>query len=155
MQRVQSEPMVPKTLSLQTERTVIVARIWNEALFAGRFALVGVAATIVHILVVWMLIELGNRTPLLANLAAFLTAFVVSFTGHYFWTFQVPGHLGRAVRRFFVISGSAFAINTGLLAVLLEASWLSGSVSAMLAAIVTPVITFAASRLWGFNPSNE
>ncbi|HRF43172.1 MAG TPA: GtrA family protein [Candidatus Competibacteraceae bacterium] len=147
--------MVLKTVSLQTERAVIIARIWNEAFLAGRFALVGITATMVHMLVVWMLIELGNRAPLLANLAAFLTAFVVSFTGHYFWTFQVPGHLGRAARRFFMISGSAFAINTGLLAVLLEVSGLSDSVSAVLAAIVTPVITFAASRLWGFSPSNE
>jgi putative flippase GtrA len=106
-------------------------------------------------LVVWMLIELGNRVPLLANLAAFVTAFMVSFTGHYFWTFQVPGHPGRAVRRFFVISGSAFAINTSLLAVLLEAGWLSDSVSAVLAALVVPIITFFSSRLWGFSPSNE
>lgn len=140
-------------MSFRTQRTIIITCLWNEALFVWRFALVGISATIVHMLVVWMLIEVGSRAPLLANLAAFLTAFVVSFTGHYFWTFRVPGHFGRAAQRFFLIAGSAFAINTSLLAMLLKVSWLSNSSAAMLAAIVVPVITFVASRLWGFSQS--
>jgi putative flippase GtrA len=117
---------------------------------AGRFAVVGAAATLVHMLVVWLLIEQASLPPLLANLLAFLTAFAVSFSGHYLWTFGAPGNPVRAMRRLFVISGSAFAVNTVLLAALLRAGWLTPSAAAVIAAGVVPAITFVASRVWGF-----
>lgn len=131
------------------------AKIRRELLLAGRFALVGIAATLTHMLVVWMLIELTGLPSLLANLMAFLTAFVVSFTGHYHWSFQGAGNPGRAMRRLFLISSSAFLVNTALLASLLKAGWVSASVAAVVAAAVVPMISFLASRFWGFKPSTE
>lgn len=130
-----------------------LAKVRKELLLAGRFALVGIVATLVHMLIAWALIELTRFPPLLANLMAFLAAFVVSFTGHYHWTFQGAGNPWRAMRRLFLISSSAFAINTLLLAGLLKTSWMSASVAAIVAAGIVPVISFLASRLWGFKPS--
>jgi putative flippase GtrA len=133
---------------------ILIAVIRKEFFLASRFALVGIIATLVHMSVVGALIELTLvSSPLLANLAAFLTAFVVSFTGHYHWTFQGPGNPRRAMKRMFVISSSAFAVNTVLLASLLKAGWMSASVSAIVAAAIVPAISFLASRFWGFKPS--
>lgn len=126
------------------------AWLWRELFVAARFGMVGVAATAVHILIVWLLLSETTLQPLVANMFAFLTAFGISFTGNYFWTFSSPGDPGKAMRRFLLISVSAFALNTLLLASLLRGGWLSPIVAAIVSAAVVPAITFLASRLWGF-----
>jgi putative flippase GtrA len=73
-------------------------RVWRELLTLFRFGIVGVMATAVHIFVVWVLLNHTHLATLIANALAFLTAFGVSFSGHYFWTFQNPGAPGRAIR---------------------------------------------------------
>ncbi len=119
---------------------------------AGRFGLVGGTATLIHMLLAWFLLGNSLLPALLANLVAFMTAFTFSFSGNYYWTFRQPGQRGKVMRRFFLISATAFAANTLLLAVLLNAGWLSPTASVLSAAIVIPVITFTASRFWAFCP---
>ncbi|MDK9689835.1 GtrA family protein [Azospira sp.] len=126
------------------------ASLLCELFLAIRFSIVGAVAAIIHIAVVWVLIERVLFPPLEANLIAFLSAFGFAFCGHYRWTFQKPGHPGQAMRRYFVISAVAFVLNTLLLAGFLKTGWLPPSVSAIVAALVIPVVTFLASRLWGF-----
>ena len=125
-------------------------KLCKEIIIAGRFGLVGGIATAIHMLVVWTLIERSSVPVLSANLIAFITAFCFSFAGNYYWTFRKPGQRGRVLRRFFLISASAFAANTFLLAALLNADWLTPIASALSAATVIPLITFLASRMWGF-----
>ncbi|WP_221066617.1 DUF6311 domain-containing protein [Methylomagnum ishizawai] len=129
------------------------ARFWREFIIAGRFGMVGATATAVHITVVWLLVGTGWFPVLAANLVAFLTAFGISFTGNYCWTFSRPGCPRRALARFFLISGSAFTANTVVLAALLRTGWLAPQVAAVASAALIPVITFLASRLWVFRAS--
>lgn len=131
----------------------LLANVRREAFLIGRFTVVGIAATLTHMLIAWTLTELMRLPPLLANLMAFLTAFAVSFTGHYYWTFRGAGSLQCAIKRLFLISLSAFFINTLLLATLIEAGWMSDSSAVVLAAGVVPAISFLASRYWGFKTS--
>ncbi|WP_090936053.1 GtrA family protein [Azotobacter beijerinckii] len=131
----------------------LIAKLHREAFLVGRFAVVGIAATLAHMLIAWILTELMRLPPLLANLMAFLTAFAVSFTGHYYWTFRRVGSLQRAIKRLFLISLSAFFVNTLLLATLIEGGWMSDSSAVVLAAGVVPAISFLASRFWGFKTS--
>jgi putative flippase GtrA len=125
-------------------------RIWQELLTVFRFGIVGVIATAVHVLVVWVLLNYTNLPVLIANAFAFLTAFGVSFSGHYFWTFQNPGNPGRAIRRFLLISTGGFAMNTLFLAAMLRIGWFSPFIAAVVSIAVIPLVTFLASRLWGF-----
>lgn len=132
-----------------------LAGLRKELFLAWRFALVGIVATLVHMLMVWALIELNLFPPLIANLIAFLTAFIMSFTGHYHWTFQRPGNPRRALKRLFLISSFGFAVNMLLLASLIKTGWVSDSLAAILAASVVPAIGFLASRFWGFKKVEE
>lgn len=125
-------------------------QLWQELITAARFGLVGVFATAVHITLVWVLLRHTATPPLVANTLAFLTAFGVSFSGNYWWTFRSPGHPRRAMYRFFLISGSAFLINTLVLALLLQAAWLPPHLAAVCSASLVPVLSYLASRLWGF-----
>lgn len=129
-------------------------RIRRELLTILRFGSVGVIATVVHILVVWVLLNHTRLPALISNAIAFLTAFGVSFFGHYFWTFQNPGNPGRAIRRFLLISTGGFAMNTLLLAAMLRIGWLSPFASAVVSVAIIPLVTFLASRLWGFRRAN-
>ena len=141
-----------------TGRTVLRARLLREMVIASRFTLVGIAATGVHVFVLWLLLAKTALPTLVANLLAFLAAFGLSFIGNYVWTFSAPGDPYRAVRRFLLISSGAFVTNTLLLAGLLASKWLESIHAAMVSAVVIPAITFLASRLWGFNyerPSQE
>jgi putative flippase GtrA len=130
--------------------TTLRIRIVREAIIASRFILVGIAATGMHLFVLWLLIFTTTFPTLLANLFAFLAAFGVSFAGHYIWTFSSPGEPYQAVRRFLLISISAFLFNSVLLAGLLSTEWLKPMHAAMLSVAAIPALTFLGSRLWAF-----
>lgn len=130
-------------------------RVLKELLIAVRFGIIGITATALHIGVVWTLLSSTHLSALLANLIAFLCAFVLSFTGNYIWTFSAPGAPGKAMRRFFLISLSAFVANSTLLATILASGWLSPRLAAVASASVVPGITFLASRLWGFRQQSN
>lgn len=128
------------------------SRMWREFLYATRFAIVGAVATLVHLTVVWLLIERTAIPALAANTLAFLGAFIFSFAGNYYWTFGRPGSPKAAIQRFFLVSSSAFAVNTITLAALISANFFEPSTAAVFAALLIPAATFLASRLWAFRP---
>ncbi len=137
------------------EKSLTRKQLWHEMVIAARFGLVGIVSTTVHILIVWLLLISTVFSPIVANTFAFLTAFGISFVGNYRWTFRSPGNVGRAIKRFLLISVSAFVINTLLLAVLLRGEWFSPLVAAIFSAAVVPLITFVTSRFWGFQSREE
>jgi putative flippase GtrA len=126
------------------------AVVFREFLTASRFAIVGLAATAVHVVAVWTLLHTTNIPVYLATLCAFLIAFGVSFGGHYFWTFGVSGPLARSFVRFFLISLTGLGTNLVLLTLLMHSGRFSPSTCAVAGALVVPAISYCASRLWGF-----
>ncbi|MDQ8031511.1 sugar translocase [Bordetella genomosp. 1] len=117
----------------------------------GWFVFVGCAAAATHWLVAVGCVEALGAAPLLANLAGWLIAFVVSFTGHYRLTFR---HLSRnwtlAARRFFLVSAAGFVVNEAAYAWLLHATDLPYDLLLALILIALACLTFLASRLWAF-----
>jgi putative flippase GtrA len=128
---------------------------WRELAIATRFGLVGIVATTVHIIVVWLILNQTGSNPLSANTLAFAIAFGISFLGHYMWTFGLPGSPHRAMFRFFLISTTAFLVNTLILSFLVYSGWFTPVVSAVISASVVPVISFSASRFWAFRKHSE
>lgn len=124
---------------------------WRELVIATRFGLVGISATSIHIVIVWLVMTLAGLNPILANTIAFTCAFCISFMGNYIWTFRSPGSPRRAMFRFFIISAIAFFLNTSILVVLVQGGWFSHAVSAIISASLVPIISFIAIRFWGFN----
>lgn len=127
----------------------------NSLLQAGRFAIVGLVATAVHISILWVLINLFAIQVFFANLTAFIIAFLVSFSGHYLWTFKSSLEFYKAVIRFLLISLSGFLLNNIILITLLKKAWFSNTTAATLAVIIVPAITFIASKLWGFKNATQ
>lgn len=122
----------------------------TEFLTICRFGIIGVLATTTHIGIVWVLIASAGLHPLLANVLAFLVAFMVSFSGHYYWTFVSRVSRRQAIKRFFLISGSAFVVNNVVLVALLKDEQIAPLLATISAVFVIPVITYVLGRLWAF-----
>ncbi len=115
------------------------------------FIAVGSTAAAVHFGVVVALVSAFDVAPLSANVAGWLIAFSVSFTGHLNLSFrdeQAPPL--RAGLRFFAISAAGFLANEAMYAVLLHWSGLSYAVALAVVLIVIALITYLASRHWAF-----
>lgn len=121
-----------------------------ELLLVGRFSAVGIISTFIHIGTVSIIMAKSHIVPMIANLLAFVLAFTFSFLGQYHWTFKARCNKKTALRRFFLVSMTAFLVNNILLASLLRIEVLSNYLSTILAATIIPVITYTASRIWAF-----
>lgn len=123
---------------------------WHELKTLVRFGVIGIAATAVHVTIVFLLIERANAQPILANLIAFAFAFVVSFSGQYYWTFRSKRRISSAVTRFFLVAFSAFLVNNVVLITLLDMDLMQPSLAAVLAVFVIPLISYLLGRFWAF-----
>ena len=121
-----------------------------EVITALKFSVVGVTATILHLLVALFLMGYYDFYPVIANFGAFLCAFVVSFLGNFHWTFRVDTSQRVALVKFFSVTMIAFVINNLLLIVLLNVANLPKQWVVVIAAMVIPFVTFISSRLWVF-----
>ena len=72
---------------------VDLEKLKTEGAAVGKFAIIGVIATLTHAIVASALFEGGILSVVPSNICGFLTAFAVSFSGHYFWSFS---HLRRS-----------------------------------------------------------
>jgi putative flippase GtrA len=128
------------------------AAVVRLALQYGRFTLVGLGATALHVLVYAATIELLDLAPLAANALGFAAGVNVSFIGHRRWTFAggYAENTARSLARFWVVALMGFALNTGFVHLVTGTLGLHYRWSIPLIAGVTPVVTFTLSKLWAF-----
>ena len=88
-----------------------------------------------------------------ANVLAFLTAFSLSFSGNYFWTFR-DNHSVPAIRsamfQSLMVSASAFIINSTALFTLITLAGVTEYLAVLLSVMLVPAYTFILSRFWVF-----
>lgn len=110
-----------------------------------RFAFVGAAATLVHLGVAQSLLLLTGLNAYIANIAGFLCAFLLSYVGHYFFTFRHTGAHSAAIAKFLMLAIGGFALNN----VILTTGILLGVpayISLFFATAVPPLAVFLVSR---------
>lgn len=141
--------MIYSTATRKSRRK-IRSRVLVEFFLAVRFGLIGILATTIHITIVWTLISTTLISVLEANSIAFGCAFWVSFLGNYLFTFRAPGSPRKAIFRFMAITSGAFFLNSILLSTILEMRLLNPTLVTIGAAAIIPLVSFLASRFWGF-----
>ena len=120
----------------------------------SKFASVGVVATAVHALV--YTVAGGLLEPMLANLIAFIIAFLFSYSGHFLWTFRAQTK-GQKIQsafayqfKFLLVALSGLVLNS--LAVWVVTQWLRidylYAIGPMV--FVVPLVTFALAKGWAF-----
>ena len=116
----------------------------------SRFAVIGLISTGVHLVVASFAHYFFGLEALVANSVAFLVAFGVSFTGHYFWTFAQASCFRQAIVRFFVVSVSGFAISQTIVFTVVNILGKSFWLAMALAVFIIPAASFISSKFWAF-----
>lgn len=126
----------------------------RETAAAGKFAIVGVLATVTHAGVAAGLLQAGVLGAFPANICGFLVAFGVSFGGHYLWSFSHLRQQGKALKsmtRFLVIALAGFALNSFVLALWLELTSWPDLFGLLVSIAIVPALSFLGARLWAFS----
>jgi putative flippase GtrA len=129
-------------------------KLKTETAAVGKFAVIGVLATLTHATVAGGLLQSGLLPAYPANICGFLVAFCVSFTGHYYWSFSHLRRKGTAIRsmiRFLVIAVSGFLLNTTVLALWLTLTPWPDLIGLLFSIAIVPALSFAGARLWAFS----
>ncbi|MDA3859170.1 MAG: GtrA family protein [Roseovarius sp.] len=118
-----------------------------------RFSIVVGAATLIHLLVGVTLIHAGWG-PFAANAAAFCVAFIVSFTGHFGFTFSSDSNpMSGSLVRFLVVTLTGFAANEAILEGILTRHVLSPTATLVVSTSLVAFATLAFCHWWAFSSS--
>ncbi|MCV0428987.1 MAG: GtrA family protein [Roseibium sp.] len=129
-------------------------KLKTETAAAGKFAIIGVIATLTHAAVAAFLLETGVLTAFPANVCGFLVAFIVSFSGHYYWSFshlRRDGTALKSMRRFLVIAASGFVLNSTVLVMWLNLTPWPDLLGLLFSIAIVPAFSFLGARLWAFS----
>lgn len=121
-----------------------------------KFGVIGIAATITHVTAFIVWIEMVGMAPLWANVAAFFTAVMVGFIGHFFWTFRDHGvaEMGRwkaALPRFIVVSLIGLGLNSVSIYMVVNVLSMSYWYAVVVMVTAVPICMFTLSKSWVFS----
>ncbi len=120
------------------------------ALQFGKFASIGVLATLTHIAVAALMHWVLGAGPQGANLAGFLIASAVTYFGNQRWTFGGGARHGQALRRFPVMAAASLGCSSGVTWLATEQFGWGYASALLLVAVTVPAVTFAIAKLWVF-----
>ena len=120
-----------------------------------RFASIGFLSTVTHGVVLNVLVLGAGVHPTLANVGAFLTAFTVSYLGHYYFSFRSKNTHVETASKYFVAALVGLAINTLIFAVIVN--WMNLHYMIAFAAVIVllPPIMFLISKKFVFTTKSD
>jgi putative flippase GtrA len=124
-----------------------------------KFGSVGILATATHVLVFTLLVELAGVAPMLANFLAFCVALLVSFFGHFHWTFDAKSwavstrQQRTAFLRFLCVAFLGFGLNSLAVYLVVDLAGWPPLYATPIMVFAVPPILFATSKLWAFRPT--
>lgn len=121
----------------------------------ARFGVIGLAATAVHVTLFALLIEGAEAPALLANLLAFCSAVLVSFAGHFWWTFRAERLSSRrrahaVLFRFAGVALCGLGLNSLVVYLIVDLFETSYHYAILLMVSVVPLAVFTLSKFWAF-----
>lgn len=115
-----------------------------------RFAAVGALAAATHWVVAVAAVRLWATVPWLANTVGFTAAVLVSYAGHYWWTFGASRPHREALPRFVLVALAGFASNQALLWFALRFTPLPFEVALVLVLVAVAGGTWVLSRRFAY-----
>ena len=113
-----------------------------------KFGAVGITATLAHTLIFISTLRLLGWPEQISNLAAFIIAFALSWSGHYFWTFQTGGW--QTMPRFVAVALSGYLLNALFVFIIITRLGWPDFYVLPLMLLITPIMTFLLARYWAF-----
>ena len=127
----------------------------SELMKAAKFAVVGIANTLIDYGVFALLAQLLSVNVFLSQVISYSCGVLNSYIFNRSWTFQSQSRFfSPALVRFLVLNLCMLALSTGLLALFLQFG-LSKLVAKACTVVVTMAVGFVVNRLWVFRPQNR
>lgn len=116
-----------------------------------RFGVVGGSGYVVNLGLYTLLVHGTGTDYRVAALAGFLAALVNNFFWNRHWTFDAAdGHAGFQSARFLVVSLGAFAVQFGLLQVLVDVADVAKVPAQAISIALAMPVNFLGNKLWSF-----
>lgn len=113
------------------------------------FGVVGICATLVHVVLAWTLIERAAVDGFLANACGAAAAFSVSYLGNARITFASGRSLLGGAIRYLGVTLVSLALTSAILA-MVEHNGLPTWVYALIVVVTVPPTTFLLAKFWAF-----
>jgi putative flippase GtrA len=117
---------------------------------AGKFAVVGLFNTFVHVATTVLAVEEFGVHPVPASVAGFTLAFCVSFVLNTYWTFKQKDQLHRRFSRFLIVSISAMLLNTAIMYLAVDILHIHYMLGLATVLIVVPLYNFLLNLKWSY-----
>jgi putative flippase GtrA len=120
----------------------------------SRFAVIGVASTLVYAVCALLLSRGGNGGALLpatlASAVAYATAGLFSYAGHKYFTFTSAGAHAVELPRFLLLNATGLATAIALPVVLTDRLGMPAAVPVVLTCIAVPMVNYIVLGRWVF-----
>jgi putative flippase GtrA len=128
----------------------------QELLKAGRFAIVGVANTLVDFTVFTLLAQAAGVNVYLSQVLGYSAGILNSYTFNRSWTFRTEERFfSSTLARFLALNLSMLLFSTGILYLAINLGGLPKIPAKITATGVTMVVNFLVSRFWVFRRQRE
>ncbi len=115
-----------------------------------RFGVVGIAATVVHYLVLSAGVEHAGADPVIMTAIAFLCAVGVTYAGQSIWVFRVRSHDATRMVRFGISVFGGLAGNVAIMGTTVNLLRLDYNIGFIAGLIMVPAATYLLNKKWVF-----
>lgn len=116
----------------------------------ARFFAVGTIATIVHIGVAMIVVAAAGANPTVGAMIGFVAAFMVSYFGHFRFSFAASGRYRDYLLKFAVSSLASFLLSTAAVWVATAILGIDYKPALIALAIIVPICNYLVNRFWVF-----
>jgi putative flippase GtrA len=127
-------------------QTGLAEEFWRLA----RFFAVGTIATIVHIGVAMIVVAAAGANPTVGAMIGFIAAFMVSYFGHFRFSFAASGRYRDYLPKFALSSLASFLLSTTAVWVATAILGIDYKPALIALAIIVPVCNYLVNRFWVF-----
>ena len=120
-----------------------------------KFGVVGIVATLVHVLTALYMHDIIGYSPLRSNFIAFLIASSPSYLGNWLWTFEQNGTAAHTFPRFLALSGSCFCLSQALVYTTVELLGFPMWLGMLPVVTIVPAVSYWLSRTKIFRPMEQ
>lgn len=119
----------------------------------ARYALVGIIGMLVQLGILAACVELLKLDPMLGTSVGFIIALLLQYALNHRWTFRSKRSHKSSLWRYIVVSLSGFALNFGMMAMLIDYFHIWYIAAQVSVIAVVPLFNFVLNRYWAFSHS--
>lgn len=127
-------------------RSGLLSEFWRLV----RFSMIGGLATGVYLLAALIAVEGLGVSPMIGAAIGFCASFVVSFLGHFRFTFAMSGRYRDYVLKFAVSSLVSFLMSTLAMWLATKMLMIDYRIALIAIAIIIPICSYLVNRFWVF-----